>query len=304
MEPLVEIRSLIARHAAVGQSTVISTSIEGLKVSTFRMTTEPMPVVYDPLFGVVVQGAKRTVLGNRVFDYVAGQYFVVSLEVPITSQIVSATDAEPFMSLSLRLKPPMIAALLLDAADRDIPTAPFSGMGVGQASGELLEAIVRLLRLLDRPRDRTVLAPLVEREILWHLLCGEQGAVVRQVGLADPRLSQISKAIRWIRTNYARTLRIEELAALVAMSASSFHRHFRVATAMTPIQYQKQVRLQEARSRLMVQPEDVAAVGFAVGYDSPSQFSREYSRFYGLPPGKDAIRLRNGSTHERMILVD
>jgi AraC-like DNA-binding protein len=257
---------------------LLDTNIKGLKIATLGMTTEPMPVVYEPLFGVVVQGAKRTVLGSRVFEHVEGQYFVVSLEVPITSQIVSATDAEPYMAVSLKLKPPMIATLLLEVADSDIPTAPFSGLGVGQASGELLEAVVRLLHLLDRPRDRTVLAPLVEREILWYLLCGEQRAIVRQVGLADPRLSQISQAIRWIRTNYSKPLRIEELAEMVAMSVSSFHRHFRVATAMTPIQYLKQVRLQEARSRLMVQPEDVAAMGFAVGYDSPSQFSRKYSR--------------------------
>jgi transcriptional regulator GlxA family with amidase domain len=171
-------------------------------------------------------------------------------------------------------------------------------MGVSKAPGELLDAVVRLLRLLDHPTDVPVLAPLIEREILWRLLCGEQGPMLRQIGLADSRLSQLSHAIRWIRANYAKMLRIEELAQMAAMSVSSFHRHFRAVTSMSPIQYQKQIRLQEARARLLAQSKDVAAVGFAVGYDSPSQFSREYSRVYGAPPGRDAARLRSAPTLE------
>lgn len=134
--------------------------------------------------------------------------------------------------------------------------------------------------------------PGIEREILWRLLHGEQGSLVRQIGLADSRLSQISHSIRWIRTHFAEALRVDDLASRAQMSLSTFHRHFRAVTAMTPIQYQKQVRLQEARARLIAESGDVASVGFAVGYDSPSQFSREYSRLFGVPPGRDAARLR------------
>jgi transcriptional regulator GlxA family with amidase domain len=159
--------------------------------------------------------------------------------------------------------------------------------------------MTRLLRLLDTPRDVPVLRPLIEREILWRLLSGPQAGRVRQIGLADSRLTQVSHAIRHIRQHYARAISVEELAALAAMSLSSFHRHFRAVTAMTPIQFQKQIRLQEARSRLLADADDVAAVGYAVGYDSPSQFSREYSRMFGAPPGRDVARLRLVAPLER-----
>lgn len=151
---------------------------------------------------------------------------------------------------------------------------------------------MRLVRLLDRPADLPILAPMIEREILWRLVTGEQGALVRQIGLADSRLRHISRAVRWIREHHAQTLRVEDLARLAGMSASPFHRHFRAVTAMTPIQFQKRIRLQEARLRLMSSTDDVAGVGFAVGYDSASQFSREYRRQFGSPPGQDAARLR------------
>jgi transcriptional regulator GlxA family with amidase domain len=166
---------------------------------------------------------------------------------------------------------------------------------------ELQEAMVRLLRLLDQPRDAPVLRPLIEREILWRLLRGPQGGRVRQIGLADSRLAQVSHAIRHIRQHFSEALSVEELAALATMSTSSFHRHFRAVTAMTPIQFQKQIRLQEARSRLLADADDVAAVGFAVGYDSASQFSREYSRMFGAPPGRDAARLRQVAPLERAL---
>jgi len=171
---------------------------------------------------------------------------------------------------------------------------------VRRAPADLVDCAVRLLRLLDQPRDAPVLRPLVEREILWRLLGGEQGGRVRQIGLADSRLAQVSHAIRHIRERYAQALSVDELAALAAMSVSSFHRHFRAVTAMTPIQFQKQIRLQEARARLLADAGDVAAVGFAVGYESASQFSREYSRMFGAPPGRDVARLRQVAPLERV----
>jgi AraC-like DNA-binding protein len=164
-------------------------------------------------------------------------------------------------------------------------------IAVSDAGPDLLDPIVRLLRLLDRPDDVPVLGPAIEREILWRLIKGEQGAMVRQLGLADSRLSQISRAVRWIRDHHTAMLRIEDLARVANMSATSFFRHFRAVTSLTPIQYQKQVRLQEARAKLLANPGDMAAVGYAVGYDSPSQFSREYRRLFGAPPGRDTARL-------------
>ena len=152
--------------------------------------------------------------------------------------------------------------------------------------------MVRLLRLLDRPRDIRVLAPLVTREILWRLITGEQGAIIRQLGLADSSLTHIARAVRWIRDHYAQSFRVEDVAQLSGMSVSAFYRNFQAVTAMSPIQFQKQIRLQEARLLLAARPTDVTGVGHLVGYDSPSQFSREYRRQFGAPPSQDAISLR------------
>src|SRR6516225_6689855 len=174
----------------------------------------------------------------------------------------------PYLACGLDLDPAAIASLLLETPGVDDLVATPCGMGVHAAPVELQEAMVRLLRLLAAPRDAPVLRPLIEREILWRLLCGPQGGRVRQIGLADSRLAQVRHAIRHIRQHYAEALSIEQLAGVAAMSESSFHRHFRAVTAMTPIQFQKQIRLQEARARLLADADDVAAVGYAVGYDS------------------------------------
>jgi transcriptional regulator GlxA family with amidase domain len=158
------------------------------------------------------------------------------------------------------------------------------------ASVELLDATVRLVRLLDQPRDRDMLAPLVRREILWRLMTGEYGATVRRIGLTDPRFSPIAEAVQWIRQHYRESFRVEELAERTGMSPSAFHRNFQAVTATTPIQFQKEIRLQEARLLLAANPGDVAGIGYCVGYDSPSQFSREYCRLFGTPPSQGAIR--------------
>ena len=231
------------------------------------------------------------------FAYRAGQFVIMSIELPVIGHIVQATPDEPFLAFILKLRPERIAALLLETAPvANVPTgradAVPAGIAVSDASQALLDAICRLLALLDAPRDAAALAAGVEREVLWRLITGPQGATVRQIGLANSRLAHLGRAIRWIREHYNQTLRVEELAALATMSLSSFHRHFRAVTSMTPIQYQKQIRLHEAQTRLISDLEDVAGVGFAVGYDSPSQFSREYRRMFGAPPSRDALALR------------
>jgi AraC-like DNA-binding protein len=296
MEPLEELRSLITRHA----NSPLTPS--GIKVVSVDAPTELAHHVMEPMLAVVAQGAKRAVLGDKVFDYGAGQYLVVSIDLPIAGHVLRASRELPYLAAGFTLKPTTIATLLLELAASDPAAIEPAGFGVSDAPVELLESVVRMLRLLDSPRDAPVLGPMLEREILWRLLNGEQGAMVRQIGLADSRLSQISRAIRWIRLHHAKAFRIEELAEMAAMSASSFHRHFRAVTTMSPLQYQKMIRLQEARARLLAESEDIAAVGFSVGYESPSQFSREYSRLFGAPPGRDVARLRTVSEADSSLV--
>jgi AraC-like DNA-binding protein len=283
---------LIARHARDG---VTRTALEGVSLMASETTTRPIGSVSEPALAVVAQGAKRTVLQDSVFAYGAGQYLIVSVDLPVTAHITRASREQPFLAVGMNLKPAAIAALLLDSGPVEQARRGPLGIASSDATDEVLDALVRLLRLLDHPGDRRALGPAVEREILWRLITGDQGAMVRQIGLADSRLSLIGRSVGWLRHHYDETVRVDELARLSGMSVSSFHRHFRAVTAMTPIQYQKQIRLQEARARLIADPHDVAAVAFAVGYESPSQFSREYRRRFGVPPGKDAEQLRAAS---------
>lgn len=279
---LAELRSLIA--AAAGREL----PIDGLLLSVVDAPTAPMASLATPVFALVAQGRKRLAVGDQVFEYGAGDYLVVSVDLPVTGHFTEASKQKPCLGVGLTLRPEVIASLLLEHRPSGTP----AGFSVGKASNELIDAVVRLLRLLDDPEDARVLAPMIEREILWRLLRGPHGAAVRQVGLADSSLSHIGRSIRWIRDHYTEPFRVEELAAMVGMSASAFHRHFRTVTAMTPIQFQKKIRLQEARLRLVGLGEDVTSAGYAVGYDSPSQFSREYRREFGMPPSRDVAQLR------------
>jgi AraC-like DNA-binding protein len=222
---------------------------------------------------------------------------VVAADLPVTGHFLDADAHRPALGVGVALRPAAIAPLLLET-----PPGRWSRAGAappalasGPAGPDLLDAVARLLRLLDHPTDAPVLAPLVEREILWRLLTGPHGAVVRQIGLADSGLAHVGRAIRWLRANYAEPVRVEDLARLAGMSSSAFHRHFRAVTAMSPLQFQKRIRLQEARTLLVARPDDVAGVGHLVGDDSPSQFNREYRRLFGAPPGQDAARLRSTS---------
>jgi len=297
MEPLRELSLLIARQASKAPRGRWKNDALGLMLSMTGQIAKPTLQVYDPVFALVVQGEKQLVLGDQVFSCGQGTFIVVSVDLPLTFQISRATPEQPYMALAMTLKPALIASLLLEAASADhLPIAAnTAGLGVSRAPAELLEALVRLVRMIDNPRDLPVLGPIVEKEILWRLLCSEQGNRLRQIGLADSRLSQIGRAMRWMRDNYREAVPVEELARISAMSVTSFHRHFRAVALMSPLQYLKQIRLQEARARLLSRAEDIASVGHAVGYDSPSQFSREYKRAYGAPPGQDARSLRRES---------
>lgn len=287
-----ELRTLVARHASGGGPVRKTRILDGVTVTRADRATRPVAAMSHPSLAVVAHGVKRTVLNGVPYDYRAGQYLVVSVDLPVTGQALEATEDAPFAVFGMTLRPAAIAPLLLETGHPGAAGRPpaFRGLAVSDAGPELLDPVVRLLRLADHPDDLRVLAPGLEREILWRLITGEQGALVRQIGLADSGLAHVARTIRRIRAHYDEPLRVADLADLAGMSPSTFHRHFRAATSMTPLQFQKQIRLQEARTLLLTGRTAVAEVGHRVGYESPSQFSREYRRTYGTTPGRDAAR--------------
>lgn len=284
----IELKSLIEKHSRGPRTT---TAIPRVGLMRAVETTEPTAGMTEQIMCLVVQGAKSIECGDNVLQYETGNYFVAAIEVPVFGRISRASRAEPFLGISFHFDPRQIADLVVDMPDADDPEY-LCGLGVSPTEPELQDAFLRLVRLLDRPQDISILAPMIEREILYRLLQGPQGSKLRQIAQADGRQSQVRKALTWIRENYTEPFKVEDLAKLAGMSLSVFHRHFKTATGMTPIQYQKRFRLHEARRRLLDTPGDAAGVAFAVGYESASQFSREYARLFGLPPARDALQLR------------
>ncbi|MFI6079455.1 AraC family transcriptional regulator N-terminal domain-containing protein [Streptomyces sp. NPDC051217] len=290
--PLEELRGLLERHVRPDSTT----AIDGVRVCRADHTVSSGSSMSGTVLAVVAQGRKSLALGDRVYAYAPGQYLVTSVDLPVTGHFVDAVPDRPALGFGMTLEPSVIAELLLQAGPGDLPRSTSGArlaIAVSDAPDELLDAMVRLLRLLDRPRDRKTLVPLVKREILWRLMAGEQGDIVRQLGLADSSLSHITRAVRWIKENYTRSFRVEELAQLSGTSVSAFHKNFQAVTAMTPIQFQKHIRLQAARLLLANHPNDITGVGHRVGYDSSSQFSREYRRLFGAAPSRDAARMRD-----------
>lgn len=289
-----EFRALVAQHARGGIS---STAIPGVLVSRMDDGGSQDESSTGTVLAIVAQGTKRLAVGGTIHDYGAGQYLVASVDLPVSGQFTDATPQRPALGFGLELRPEVVAELMLSAAAADFgrPARGQSSppaIAVGHVSARLLDAAVRMLRLLDHPRDIPVLAPMIEREILWLVMTDEQGGTVRQLGLADSSLSRVRHVVRWIREHFAESLRVDELAELARMSPSAFHRAFHAVTSMSPIQYQKSIRLQEARLRLLADPGDIGATAYAVGYESPSQFSREYRRTFGASPSEDAAYLR------------
>lgn len=259
-----------------------------MEVRAASAPTPRLDAMSGPAFTLVAQGAKQVVLNGRVFEYAAGQYLVGSVELPVSTRITEASADRPFLGFSMTFKSSQIAELLPETPASQVPAQDTLGIAVSDASFELLDVVVRYLRIATRADEARVLGPGTEREILWRLVTGPQGAMLRQLGRADSQLSQISRAVQWIRRNYSAPVSVDELARLTGMSSTSFYRHFRAVTAMTPIQYQKQIRLQEARVLLRDGAQNVTEVSFEVGYESPSQFSREYRRHFGISPSGDA----------------
>ena len=260
-----------------------------VSLHTAQEPSWPIPTLYRPMFGMVLRGAKRVTIGDRTLNYDAAHYFIGSIDLPAEVAITRASPETPYVAVSLAIDQQMLADLAVDiTSDTDGETMAFA---VETVTPELHDAWRRMLQFLDAPDEIAALAPLVEREILFRILRGPQGTVLRQAAGADSRLAQIRHAITHLRENFARPVRIEELVKIAGMSAATFYRHFRAATAMSPLQYQKALRLQEARRRLIAD-NDAAGAAYAVGYESTSQFSREYTRMFGTSPGRDAAKLR------------
>lgn len=290
MQPLAEIAAIIARN--VSHDGFSATPLERVTLVRSSTVTMPMPNVYRPQLCLVAQGRKDVMLGDRVFQYAPGRYGVVTYDLPATGHVIEATPDKPYLCLYLDFDPVMLGEMAHRVpAAIGAPVSPI-GKTVSDASADLIDAALRLLRLLDDPAAQPVLGPLAEQEILYRLLTGPDGARMRQVTSGQGRLAQIGRAIAWIGKNFRERFSIERLAAEVGMSPSSLHAHFRTVTAMTPLEFQKQLRLQDARSLMLVQDVDVATAALSVGYESPSQFSREYRRHFGEPPARDIARLR------------
>ena len=289
MSRLHELADLVRRH--MGETSpegVGPVTLPGLQIIASSGVTEAQQLVYEPMLCLILDGAKNTTLGAETHPYRAGQYLVVSADLPVSGQVIAA----PYLAVGIPLDPAVIADLMMEAGDALPEASPVRALAVSDMDDDLIDAVIRLVRLLDRPQEAPVLAPLIRRELMWRLLAGVRADMMRQIGAEGGRLSQVRRAIRWLRVHYAEPMRIERLAEVAGMSETSLHRHFKAVTAMSPLQYQKQIRLQEARNLLLSRGRDVAGIGFDVGYDSPSQFSREYARLFGRPPGRDLERLR------------
>ena len=271
-----------------GDQGLKATAIPSLSLVRLTAPTETVSYMHEPSICLIAQGSKRVRLGDEAYAYDARNFLLTSVDLPIVAQVLEASPEKPYLGLKLTLDPREVAQLMADTS-LPPPRAQHEsrGMAVGGLTEPLLCAFLRLLDLLDEPEHIPILAPLVQREILYWLLVGEQGARLRQIGAAGCRSHQIARAIDWLKANFSEPLRIDDLASRVRMSASAFHHHFRALTAMSPLQYQKWLRLHEARKLMLVEQLDVANAAFQVGYESPSQFSREYSRLFGAPPLRD-----------------
>lgn len=291
MAQIDEIADIIVRHAP-GDG-MHASALPRLSLVRSCIPTESVPAVYKPSLCIIAQGSKRVELGGRGYVYDPAKYLAVSVDLPLVGSILEASPERPYLCLALDIDLAVLSDLMLQQPPEPMSPEPMGpALGVSEVEPGLLDAALRLARLLDTPEDARVLAPLAEREILYRLLSGAQAPMIRRIAAADSRLKQVSRAIAWLRENYAQPVSVERLAAEVGMSPSSFHSHFKAATTMSPLQYRTRVRLQEARRIMVVEAMDAASAGFAVGYESPSQFSRDYSRLFGAPPLKDARRLR------------
>jgi AraC-like DNA-binding protein len=291
-----ELRTDLARKVAhlIGSAESRTTDVPGLSLYRYTAPTAPAPVTYEPSVALVVQGRKRVELGTRTFVYDGSRFLLTALDLPVISQIVEASPESPYLCLRLKLDMPVVRELLsweeiqIDGGPSDNPA-----MTTAKTTPEFLSAFCRLLDLLATPRDIPFLSPLIQREIIYRVVRSAEGQRLRAIATVGDQSHRTAKAIAWIKANYAKQLRVEQLAQVAGMSMSTLHHHFRVLTSMSPLQYQKQLRLNAARRCMLMDGLDAASAAFTVGYESASQFNREYRRLFGQPPLRDVRALRS-----------
>lgn len=291
---LIELRALAA-HA---ENRRTETGIPRVAMVQGAIPEHMLAAVYDPMINLILQGSKSMTVGDRTLRYDPATYFVMSIDLPAVGSVHPAESGEPYLAVSLTLDPSVLSALF---ADLPKPGARYDynpGFSVASVTTELMDAWVRMLRLMGDPQAIAALAPVYEREILFRVLQGPHGWMLREIAAPDTAMARVSMAIQWIRRDFAQPIRVESLAHSASMSVSAFHRHFKAVTNLSPLQYQKRVRLLQARTLMVANARSVMAAAFEVGYESATQFSRDYARVFGLPPAQDASRIL-GETRAR-----
>ena len=297
-DPAYELRAALARRIALfmGSAESRATEIPGLTLHRRTAPTAPCPATYEPSVTVIAQGRKRVELGPNIFIYDASRFLLTSVDLPVISRVIEASEQTPCLVLSLKLELPVVRELL-SREEIQVAEAPSDSpaMATGATTVEFLSACCRLVDLLQSPQDIPFLSRQIQREIIYRILRSAEGSRLRAIATQGEQSHRTAKAIAWIKTNYAKPLRVEDLAEIAGVGVSTLHHHFRVLTSMSPLQYQKQLRLLAARGRMLVDGLDAASAAFEVGYESASQFNREYSRFFGQPPMRDIRTLRSPS---------
>jgi AraC-like DNA-binding protein len=286
-DALQELRAL----AAGAQNRATATGIPRVAMVQGAIPQHQLAGIYDPMINMILQGGKSMTVGDRTLHYDPATYFVMSVDLPAVGAVRPSALGEPYLAVSLTLDPAVVATLLTDLPRPSTENRGVAAFSVAAVTPELMDAWVRMLRLMQHPQDIPALAPAYEREILYRVLQGPLGWMLSDIATPDSAISRVGHAIEWIRRDFALPLRIEALAERAAMSSSAFHRHFKAVTALSPLQYQKRLRLLQARKLLMGGAGNVTSVAMDVGYESPTQFSREYARAFGLPPTQDAARI-------------
>ena len=295
-DPARELKTELARKIAlfVGAAENRATDIPGLTLYRRTAPTAPCSLTYQAGVTVIAQGRKRVELGRNIFIYDSSRFLLTSVDLPVVSRVIEASEEVPCLALFLKLEMPLVRELL-GREEIQVAEAPpdTPGMATGRTTVEFLGACCRLVDLLNTPQDIPFLSGLIQREIIYRILRSAEGSRLRAIATLGEQSHRTAKAIAWITANYAKPLRVEDLAEIAGMGVSTLHHHFRMLTAMSPLQYQKQLRLQTARGRMFIDGLDAASAAFEVGYESASQFNREYSRFFGQPPMRDIRTLRS-----------
>lgn len=286
-----ELASIITRHAP--DPGMYGTALKCLSLYRVEQPTEPMPSVYEASLCLIAQGAKRVALGDYSLVYDASHYLVVSVDLALSGHIIEAAPDRPYLCCKIDLDLSALADLIVEQG-KVLRTGDHPPLAVYPSDPDLIDAACRMVKLLEQPAAIPTLAPLIEREIVYRLLIGPYGSTLHHLAAADSHLNQVRRAIAQIRGRFREQLRIREIATAAGMSESSLHEHFKAVTRLTPLEYQKQLRLQEARRLMLLEGANAGAAAFSVGYESPSQFSREYRRLFGAPPRQDVERLQVG----------